>query len=309
MSLLCLSCEKDLEIPEETIVSDGSGSIELFEKKSSPFKWNNEEFTDGRDPSYIIGIKEGSHSYALSAIRTKDLRQFVGVYDSIQQRVVLNDSSQIITPSYTEPYYDKVLKYNLIQARFTSKLYYVRLDNKDFVVTVPLSYKESEGDKETSKTLIYIYNGKAVISKLIEGDGYVTPWYKNSFIIYQNYGKGGFIYDTNGKEILKFEDGNNHLNSEKVYPLSYTKYLTIEVNQNSISIETYDINDESHTSLIGYPRIEYPDPVLSDARISYTLKSQDKNLWHFSIHILNRDGSTKDYTLTVDVNTGDCKLQ
>lgn len=141
-------------------------------------------------------------------------------------------------------------------------------------------------------------------------------WFQESVIVLSyEYDYGGIytVISPEGEKIAEW--GNNAFESDNIesdqYPLSYTEGIFIYLESD------YNVEDNTYSNYYSIIRHNYQTgkdvwkttiPFLKDiegdARINTTILEQSNSIWKYRIDITNRDGSKKQVTFTVDVETG-----
>ena len=138
-------------------------------------------------------------------------------------------------------------------------------------------------------------------------------WYDNSFLVYE-YSIVYTIYSPNGKLILHQKKTPNTsvdpFRTGNTIPISLTEYIWNDYwgwgnGTASLRIRRYNLN-----SYASYPIWQQTIATISsNSKVTWNLLDRQSEIWLYLIDILNYDGSKEQIQFSININTGDLKIQ
>lgn len=263
----------------------------------------------GLNPSDLdedaFGACRNDQFLVVSALRTADSKLLVAAFDSVNNRQVINDFSIYAPKTLTRPYYDQQVEYSL---RYVIPRI-IRINN-GFVCSVGAKYI-AERDY-FDHTYGYFFNGtNLVCAKLenVDANMTMTAWFENSCLLTdRNY---TVCYTTDGEIKARSVE---QVSTENVFPLAYDKFLKLSKETEDglvgINISSKRITEEAITTKWS-TRIDLPDTISTNARITFSEKDKYPNVGmarRVQVDITDKDGTQYHYLLTIDTDSGYCKL-
>ena len=148
-------------------------------------------------------------------------------------------------------------------------------------------------------------------------DTYFTlySWYNNSFLIYEPSSSVGTtikytIYSSDKDIILTHEKKSEfYVDPFKTeippVPISYTDYISNENWSGELRIRRYNLDSRAT-----YPIWQQIIATIPNNSIAtWTLLDRQSEIWLYRIDILNYDGSKEQIQFSININTGDLKIQ
>ncbi len=267
-------------------------SFDTYRTESSG---GNEKYllSDGEIIATNVTVTYEGNSYFFTGWQNDKLR--VDVYD---------ESTKETNNWISETAFDKTLSVHQGYGEYiTHKIDSVRLSNVlslDWGYVGSLTYRTDKGI--VNKDLLILNNQGDIILKELENNSYISyrGWYNNSFLIQDS--NIWTVISPDGEEILNVEDDYfysiNHLE-----PISYDELIKIKDSySNEWTISRYNLRNQT-------TRWETKLDVLSanmesDAKLSATIH-KNGNIWQYQCDILYYDGSTRQVSFTINIETGE----
>ena len=160
---------------------------------------------------------------------------------------------------------------------------------------------EDNGYSEVVKDFLLLNGeGKIVYRELEDSEPFYCGWYDGSALLYTD--STCFILSQKGDEIIRYENSSFYRiqNADHAEPLSYEEAIVFD----SRSLYRYDLRNENGAVW------ETPIDVLNqymtpDARLTVSIESKSGNIWRYKCDILYYDGSTKQVSFAVNIDTGE----
>lgn len=151
------------------------------------------------------------------------------------------------------------------------------------------------------------YNGSSIKTapkSYTSGNIWIYNWYNNSFAVIEQY-HNVTIYSQD-LDIITSYTRDNQLDTLAEYPVAYDESIILPTTDLEASTKTISrYNYTKQTALWQSINLNEKYSLEEDARLTFTLNSKTNNIWDWNLHVVNRDGSTKDITFTLNIDTGD----
>ena len=293
-SLSLLSCGDDSVI-EQAIVED-SHTV-LKRQLCEAFGLNPSDLDED-----AFGACWNDQFLVVSALRTSDSKLLVAAFDSVNNRQVINDFSISAPKTITRPYYDQQVEYSL---RYV--IHRIIRINKGFVCSVGARYIADQDFFD--HTYGYFFNGTNLVCAKLENvsaNCTMTAWYENSCLLTDL--NQTVCYTTDGEIKARSDE---QVSTENVFPMAYDKFirLSMETKDGLVGINTSSkcITEEAITTEWS-TRIDLPNTITTNARITFSVIDQNSNLWIVRVDITDKDGTQYHYQLSINTSTGECLL-
>lgn len=191
--------------------------------------------------------------------------------------------------------------------------------NKTSFVTLKLLCDDNKQNYSPIYYCVILNNGKNKLRYYTSyKDSYFLRWHENTMLLKQYNNKaaennGGVttynIYSEDGDSLATLYDylysslleaGNDFINIREAIHFVYDKTYFI-VEKLDYSKESSNVNRQ-----IWNNQIKYKFDISANTRILYKIKKND-NLWDYTIHFLYYDGTKKETSFRVDINSGKIK--
>ena len=243
----------------------------------------------------------------VSALRITDSKLVVAAFDSVNNKQVINDFSIAAPKTITRPYYDQQVEYSL---RYVVPRI-IRIKD-GFVCSVGARYiadQDYSGQDYFDHTYGYFFNGTNLVCAKLENVGtnrIMTAWYENSCLLTdRNY---TVCYTTDGEIKARSVE---QVSTENVFPMAYDKFIRLSMETKDglvgINISSKRITEEAITTEWS-TRIDLPDTITTNARITFSVQDKNSNLWIVQVDITDKDGTQYHYQLSINTRTGECLL-
>ena len=93
--------------------------------------------------------------------------------------------------------------------------------------------------------------------------------------------------------------------------MAYDKFIELSMETKDglvgVNISSNRITEEAITTEWS-TRIDLPDTITTNARITFSVQGQNSNLWIVQVDITDKDGTQYHYQLSINTSTGECLL-
>lgn len=143
--------------------------------------------------------------------------------------------------------------------------------------------------------------GKIVYRELEDSEPFYCGWYDGSALLYTD--STCFILSQKGDEIIHYENSAIYRtqNADHVEPISYEEAVAL----NYTSLYRYDLRNEESPNIWETSVDVLNQYMTSDARLTVSIESKSGNIWRYKCDILYYDGSTKQVSFAVNIDTGE----
>lgn len=143
--------------------------------------------------------------------------------------------------------------------------------------------------------------GKIVYRELEDSEPFYCGWYDGSVLFYTD--STCFILSQKGDEIIHYENSAIYRtqNADHVEPISYEEAVAL----NYTSLYRYDLRNEESPNIWETSVDVLNQYMTSDARLTVSIESKSGNIWRYKCDILYYDGSTKQVSFAVNIDTGE----
>lgn len=160
---------------------------------------------------------------------------------------------------------------------------------------------EDNGYSEVVKDFLLLNGeGKIIYRELEDSEPFYCGWYDGSVLLYTD--GTCFILSPKGDEIIHHKNPifDHITHADHAEPISYEEAMVFDYR----SLYRYDLRNEKGAVW------ETPVDVLNqymtpDARLTVSIESKSGNIWRYKCDILYYDGSTKQVSFVVNIDTGE----
>lgn len=299
MNLLgACSSEEISPIPPDHLEEEESPTETLLKQVYRLFGLNRDDFVEFYS---FTGVSVNNQAITLSAIKKANSKLVFAVYDSIQSKTIVCDSTFIVPSLLQQTYYDETINYE----PFGINSSFHRTKNGG-VGLAQIHYKYV--GKTTNRYFAYFLNGNKLtrLDSTRLGNSSITSildW-SHDYVMIQSYATNGYknvLYDLDGNTISTFNDGVRYADYEHIlYALSNFVQYKFESGGLTISRKSFEDKQSAKEKWSHY--INYPQGFDSH-KLKYTY-SQDENLLTFHVSGIQENGSTEKFDLAVNIETG-----
>lgn len=161
---------------------------------------------------------------------------------------------------------------------------------------------EGNGTDVIVKDLLLLNGeGKIVYRELEDSEPFYCGWYDGSVLLYTD--GTCFILSPKGDEIIRYENSSFYRiqNADHAEPLSYEEAIVFDYR----SLYRYDLRNEESPNIWETPVDVLNQYMESNARLTVSIESKSGNIWRYKCDILYYDGSTKQVSFVVNIDTGE----
>lgn len=253
-------------------------------------------FYDQQHQFYLLGIKN-KHLWFSQFDSTKTLKL---TWEDIEK----TDSSLIINKGYGA--YDTIRLRSIVplssNSNYNNFPSYVKTETGT-VVTLKLSYDKME---KQSNIIIFTSNNKS-IRKDIGLYGYLYRWYGNSVMIHYEKASNNYCYSQTGDSLYATNSIYNSIYNSNELRYAYFP-VSDEEGIRSWSMGIYRDNLKTGKN-VWTTGCKAPFDIPTDAKPQYTCRLLDKStdIWKYKVDMVYYDGTKKEFTFTININTGEYK--
>lgn len=295
VSISSCSSSDETEIPKSELVEVDSPYTMMKKKVFALFGLDTED----SDKFHFKGY-ESNPNLSLAAIKKSSNKLVFAVYDTIQSKMLVYDSSFVAQPHVYEAYYDQTRDYSLenVSGNFLSV-------NGGGVGVVSMIYVNNASSYRNF--LYFLDNGNLVKKDSLDMPsndiGNLMVWEDNKVLVQYKIDEGykNIVYDLKGNEVTNFT------NKESLADYSFIKLQPSDFVQYRFCVDYLYVSRKAieNNSLITKWKddyIKYPEG-FDTYKMSITYSVSPTQLT-FNVTTLCKNGKTRRYVVKVDLETG-----
>lgn len=302
MVLVSCSSDDDSNTPKKLYTQEGWVAEEELNLNLDDFVKYRVSVTDDKD--YFVGVKNSNYTLVAGIYdKTKGLGKTYNDEEIFPKQIKLNKD-------YGE--------YSILDLEDIG-FYNIFPHNNDIILQPMIWYGNNY---ETRYYKLIRYDGNNFISlpkKELTNNNHIYNWYGNSIAVSQrayvektrDY-KNQIHYKTtiysDALDSLTSFGMINELDTSRQFPVYYDETIDFpDVYEDSIGNNIVRYNYTRQEDVWKSQNFNIKYNLLRDARTTFIIDDKSKNIWQCTLHVVNRDGTTKDIKFSLDINTGEIK--
>lgn len=299
-AIISCNSEEEEKLPSDKFVEENESPISKFQKQVyNLFGLNKEDYQEFQ---YFSGITTKDNAIGLSVVKESNSKLVFAIYDSIQSKVIVCDSSAVVPSQIQETYYDETINYKLGGLKPT-----ILRTKNGFVGIASVLYKNDDRIS-TYKNFAYFIN-KEKLSRIDSTNIGTTTvslknWGEDAIMMVQYFSANGYrntLFDLEGNTILTFKENDNYNDFDYIL-YSQTDFVQYKFDYDKLIIDRKEIEDQTSITEKWFRYISYPDG-FDSYKLKYTY-TKNENILTFHVSGIQKNGETEKFEIKVNIESG-----